>query len=314
MTLNQLYYATKLNKFKNFKKASEHLGISQPALSLQVQKLEEEIGISLFNRSTKPLEVTEDGELFLTKAQELLNSANQLSRFSQEITESFVGQLKVGIIPTLAPFLIPLFTTKIQDKYPNFMLDIHESITENVVKSVKLGEYDVGIISTPITTPGIQSIPLFYEEFYLYISDKSMGDTHEMKLEDIPYDNLWLLDEGNCFRDQVNDLCDLNKVRKEKSFIYHSNSIDSLIRMVDSMGGVTILPELSTLSLSGDQEANLRSISGIKKVREISLIVTKNFDKRRFIQKLEEHIKSNIPKHMLKKENFEIVDPNIHLK
>jgi len=313
MTLNQLIYATRLKKFKNFKKASEQLGISQPALSLQIQKLEEEIGISLFNRSTKPLEVTADGELFLSKAQELLNSASQLSRFSQEITESFTGQLKIGVIPTLAPFLVPLFSNRIQDKYPTFRLDFHESITENVVKSVKHGEYDVGIISTPITTSGIQTIPLFYEAFYLYLSDKSIGDSNEMKLEDIPYNNLWLLDEGNCFRDQVNDLCDLNKVRKEKNFIYRSNSIDSLIRMVDTMGGVTILPELSTLSLSGDQEANLKSISGIKKVREISLIVTKNYDKRRFITKLEEYIKSNIPKHMIEKGQFEIVDPNIHL-
>ncbi len=313
MTLNQLIYATRLKKYKNFKKASEQLGISQPALSLQIQKLEEEIGISLFNRSTKPLEVTADGELFLSKAQELLNSASQLSRFSQEITESFTGQLKIGIIPTLAPFLVPLFSNRIQNEYPTFRLDFHESITENVVKSVKDGEFDVGIISTPITTSGIQTIPLFYEAFYLYLSDKSIGDSNEMKLEEIPYNNLWLLDEGNCFRDQVNDLCDLNKVRKEKNFIYRSNSIDSLIRMVDMMGGVTILPELSTLSLSGEQEANLKSISGIKKVREISLIVTKHYDKRRFITKLEEYIKSNIPKHMIEKDQFEIVDPNIHL-
>ncbi|CAN0192391.1 unnamed protein product, partial [Chrysoparadoxa australica] len=262
--------ATRLNKFRNFKKASNNLGISQPALSLQIQKLEEEIGISLFNRSTKPLELTSDGELFLTKAQDLLNNANQLSRFSQEITESFKGQLKIGVIPTLAPFLVPLFTDKIQKKYPTFSLDIHEVTTANVVRSVKQGEFDVGIISTPITTHGIQFIPLFYEEFYLYISDKSEGDQNEMKLEDIPYQNLWLLDEGNCFRDQVNDLCDLNKVRKEKAFIYRSNSIVSLIRMVDTMGGVTILPEVSTLSLSGEQEYYLRKISGVTKVREIS--------------------------------------------
>ncbi len=313
MTLNQLFYATQLNKFRNFKKASEHLGISQPALSLQIQKLEDEIGISLFNRSTKPLEVTADGSLFLDKAQDLLNNANQLSRFSQEITESFSGLLKIGIIPTLAPFLIPLFSDKIQERYPSFRLEIHEAITENVVRSVKQGEFDVGIISTPIVASGIQVIPLFYESFFLYLSDKSVADATEMKLEDIPYDHLWLLDEGNCFRDQVNDLCDLNKVRKEKTFIYHSNSIDSLIRMVDTMGGVTILPELSTLTLSSEQESNLKNISGVKKVREISLIVTKNFDKRRFIQKLEEYIKDNIPTHMITRTNFEIVDPNIHL-
>jgi LysR family hydrogen peroxide-inducible transcriptional activator len=190
------------------------LGISQPALSLQIQKLEDEIGISLFNRSTKPLGVTSDGSLFLAKAQDLLNNANQLSRFSQEITESFNGKLKIGIIPTLAPFLIPLFADKIQKQYPEFSIEIHESTTENVVRSVKRGEFDVGIISTPITVNGIQMIPLFYESFFLYLSDKSHADSTEIRLEDIPHNNLWLLDEGNCFRDQVNDLCNLSNVRE----------------------------------------------------------------------------------------------------
>ena len=257
MTLNQLLYVTTLNRVGNFRKAAESLGISQPALSLQVQKLEEELGISLFNRSTKPMEVTADGALFLEKAQEILTNVNQLSKISDEINETYKGKLTVGIIPTLAPFLVPLFAEALQSDYPGFGLDIHEVITERVVRGVKMGELDVGIISTPITTRGIEVLPLFYEEFYLYTSTNLMSKGNEMRLEDIPYDHLWLLDEGNCFRDQVNDLCDLNKIRKEKTFIYRSNSIDALVRIVDSKGGVTILPELSTLSLTAEQEYRL---------------------------------------------------------
>ena len=313
MTLNQLLYVTTLNRVGNFRKAAESLGISQPALSLQVQKLEEELGISLFNRSTKPMEVTADGALFLEKAQEILTNVNQLSKISDEINETYKGKLTVGIIPTLAPFLVPLFAEALQSDYPGFGLDIHEVITERVVRGVKMGELDVGIISTPITTRGIEVLPLFYEEFYLYTSTNLMSKGNEMRLEDIPYDHLWLLDEGNCFRDQVNDLCDLNKIRKEKTFIYRSNSIDALVRIVDSKGGVTILPELSTLSLTAEQEYNIKRISGIPKVREISLIVTKGYNKKRFIVKLEEYIKANVPGHMIKQRKFEIVDPNIHI-
>ena len=311
MTLTQLTYALQLAKNLNFKRAAEQLSISQPALSIQIQKLEDEIGIKLFNRTGSPLEVTADGELFLIRAQEIVTQAKKLENFVSELKQNFTGTLEIGIIPTLAPFLVPLFSQSIQHEYPDLQLIFHEQLTEHVVNNVRNGELDVGIISTPIQVYGIQSIPLFYERFYIYASENNSKHTTEIKVKDINYDELWLLDEGNCFRDQINDFCDLKSIRKGKKFIYHSNSIDALIRMVDSRGGMTILPELTTLSLNGAQEDNLKTISGKPKAREIGMIVTSNHDKGRYIKLLEKHIKTNIPSHMLSGENYEIVDPNI---
>ena len=313
MTLTQLRYALTLKKYQNFKKAAEQLAISQPALSVQVQKLEEEIGIKLFNRSGSPIQVTRDGDLFLIKAQEVVNNAKQLTNFASELQEDYSGSLEIGVIATLAPFLVPLFSHAIQKDYPNLQLIFKESTTEMVVNGVRSGELDVGIISTPIDVYGINSIPLFYERFYLYASAINSGSANEVKLEDINYDELWLLNEGNCFRDQINDFCDIKSIRQGKKFIYQSNSIDALIRIVDTHGGMTILPELTTLSLNEYQEENLKMIYGRPKAREIGLVVTPNYDKVRYIKLIEEYIKNNIPSHMLSQNDYEIVDPNIQM-
>ena len=312
MTLTQLRYALVLKKHQNFKKAAEQLEISQPALSVQIQKLEDEIGIKLFNRSGSPIQVTRDGDLFLIKAQEVVNNAKQLTTFAQELNEDYSGSLEIGVIATLAPFLVPLFSHAIQKDYPNLQLVFKEQTTEVIVNGVRSGDLDVGIISTPIDVYGIQSIPLFYERFYMYSSESGEG-SNEIKLEDINYDRLWLLNEGNCFRDQVNDFCDIKSIRKGKKFIYQSNSIDALIRIVDTHGGMTILPELTTLSLNEYQEENLKVIHGKPKAREIGIIVTPNYDKVRYVKLLEEYIKQNIPSHMLKKNDYEIVDTNIQM-
>jgi LysR family hydrogen peroxide-inducible transcriptional activator len=135
----------------------------------------------------------------------------------------------------------------------------------------------------------------------------------KINLNKIKYENLWLLEEGNCFRDQINNFCDLNKIRQNKQFVYRSNSIDALIRLVDTKGGMTILPELSTLSLSETQEENVKAIAGKQKAREIAIIVPKNYDKERFIAKLKYYIQNNIPGSMLTSKGLEIVDPEINI-
>lgn len=313
MTINQLLYALELSKHGNFKRASEHLEISQPALSLQVQKLEDEIGFKLFNRSTTPIEVTEDGKLFLIKAQEVMSGVKQLQNFTSEIKEDYNGKLVVGIIPTLAPFLVPLFIESMEKEYPGLQLIIKEQITEVVIANVRNGELDVGIISTPIDSYGIHSIPLFYEQFYVYTAGEHTSKA-EYSVEDIKQEKLWLLDEGNCFRDQINNFCDLTSNREGKTLVYQSNSIDSLIRIVDTKGGVTILPELTSLALNEYQEENLKNISGKPKAREIGLIVPNKYDKERYIDVLKTHILQNIPHHMTEKGNYEVVDPNIQIK
>ena len=310
MTLQQLEYAVSLQKHKNYNKAAQQLSISQPALSLQIKKLEEEIGIRLFNRNSSPVQVTSDGEQFLQKAQQVLLGARQLAKFSEDLGSSFEGNLKVGIIPTLAPFLVPLFIEQLNQDYPEFNLEIFEVLTNQVITGVQTGEYDVGIISTPLRGPDLVIEPLFFERFYFYAASEMISAT-PVDPHEIPYEQLWLLNEGNCFRDQVNDLCNHPKIRAHKQFVYRSNSIDALIRIVDSRGGLTLLPELSTLTLNAEQEERIYPIKGKTKVREISLIMNKNYDKERFISTMKDYIQQNIPAHMLAPDNVEIVDPQI---
>jgi len=313
MTLNQLDYALAVAKYRSFKYAAERREVSQPALSMQIQKLEDEIGIRIFDRSGSPVKITTDGALFLERAQEIVAATSQLTEFSARLGDDYQGEINIGIIPTLAPFLVPLFADQLFKDHPNFRLDIHEIITEKVVNGVRSGELDAGIISTPINVYGIISIPLFYEKFFIYTSDDYIRDEIKVNLNNIRYENLWLLEEGNCFRDQINNFCDLNKIRKNKQFVYRSNSIDALIRLVDTIGGMTILPELSTLCLNEEQEENVKLISGKPKAREIAIIVRKNYDKERYIEKLKTYIQANIPKSMLNNKGLEIVDPEINI-
>jgi LysR family hydrogen peroxide-inducible transcriptional activator len=313
MTLTQLEYALKLKECGSFHRAATKLNMSQPGLSMQIQKLEDEIGVRLFDRTKNPITVSPDGAAFLIRAEELVVQSHKLRAYSQSLTEDFSGEMKLGIIPTLAPFLVPLFADSLQRQYPQFRLDIHEMITEQVIQGVRKGELHAGIISTPVSAYGIHSEPLFYEKFFFYTS-KNESQGIDIRIQDIDYENLWLLEEGNCFRDQINDFCDLKSIRKNKQFIYRSNSIDALIRIVDNKGGMTILPELTTLCLSGEQESNLVEISGTKKAREISLIVASGEQNGRYTTLLSEHIKNNIPKPMLSSQGLEIVNPGITLK
>ncbi|MEM9856945.1 MAG: LysR substrate-binding domain-containing protein [Bacteroidota bacterium] len=312
MTIQQLQYALALQKYGSFREAALHLKISQPALSLQMGKLEKELSLILFDRSKNPIYPTDEGKAFLDKANAIVQDTNDLLDFAKNISEPLKGRLKIGIIPTLAPFLVPLFAYTFQDHYGDIALDINEMITEQVIKGVRKGQLDVGILSTPLTAGGIDTEVLFYEKFFLYASTKV--PELQRTLAAIDYRKLWLLDEGNCFRDQMNNFCDVSKIRENKDFIYRSNSIDALIRIVDSKGGMTILPELTTLMLSAEQEENITVIGEDQfKAREVGLIKRSKTNKDLMISKLADHIKKSIPKSMLQAYNLEIVDPNIQV-
>ncbi|MFT6866028.1 MAG: LysR family hydrogen peroxide-inducible transcriptional activator [Cyclobacteriaceae bacterium] len=307
MTLTQLEYALSILKNGSFSKSAIKLSLTQPALSVQIQKLENEIGIKLFDRSSTPIMATEDGIEFLLRAEEIVTGARKLKEFSINKKSDFAGELKIGIIPTLSPFLVPLFSKSLSVDYPDFKLDIMELITQDIIKKVRSGELDAGIISTPVKSFGIRSEPLFYEKFYFYSSKELNGIT--LRVNEIDQQDLWLLEEGNCFRDQVNDFCKIKTSSKLKQVVYRCNSIDSLIRMVDNHGGFTILPELTTISLNEDQELNISPIE--KKAREIGLITRNTVDKERFLEILKTYILQNIPRHMLSMEGLEVVDPAI---
>ncbi|WP_367387992.1 LysR substrate-binding domain-containing protein [Lewinella sp. LCG006] len=316
MTLQQLEYAFFLLKTGSFSKAAKRAGLSQPAISQQITKLENELGFAVFDRQTKPIKTTPLGLRFLERAQMLLLEAQQLREFALQLEEDAEGSLTIGIIPTLAPYLVPFFIQDLQQKHPRIKLNVQEMMTKEIVRGILDGELNGGIISTPIASQlEFEYVPLFFEKFFLYISYKHpLFQQKEVNLDQIKMEDLWLLNEGNCFSDQVNNMCQLNYLNKQKPQLeYGSNSIEALRRIVEHKGGLTFLPELATLNVSSSHEDMIKKIAGPVRAREISMIFLNNNPKKQLLLKLKDVIQDNLPKSVLQKGEKLLVKTNVEV-
>ena len=300
MTFAQLQYVEVISRLRSFSKASKELGITQPALTLQIKKLEEELGFSLFNRTKMPLIITKEGEVFIKRATQVIRLVDDLYDVALELEEEISGMLKIGAIPTIAPYLTPVFMENLNKEYPKLRVSIREQLTEDIVTSVKNGEIDAGIIATPIQAQGVEFKPLFYEKFFLYVSERSpFYKKDSISINEIDLGELWYLNEGNCFQNQVNALCKIsNKVTEKQNFKYQSNSIESLRYIVEYRGGMTFIPELATLTVSSEKEEMIKKIEGMQPVREISMVTAKFVSKQKLIDAFLEVLLNNIPKGM----------------
>ncbi len=310
MQINQLVYFIALEKHRSFSKAAEELNITQPALSLQMQKLEEELEYKLLNRNKKPFSLTTEGELFLERACKIVNLMDELHNLAIETAEEVSGYLRVGIIPTVAPYLVPLFINTLLKTYPKLHLDIIELKTDEIIRQLKRGDIDCGILATPIKNKTLLKRPLFYEKFYLYVSDKHpLYEKEEVEVEDINLNELWYLQEGNCFQNQINSICQLSaQTDKKQHLVYRSNSIESLRRIVETKNGITFVPELATIDIPADLEDLIKPIAGNSPLREISMVTTEMETKKRQAEALMRTILRNIPKSMREKPKGFIVD------
>jgi LysR family hydrogen peroxide-inducible transcriptional activator len=304
MTLQQLHYALALKDSQSFVKAARTLGISQPALSLQVKKLETELDLVLFDRSKKRIEPTESGLLFLDRAELLINEARQLRDLANQLNESVAGTMRIGVIPTLAPYLLPLFINELNTIYSKLTIHIKEALTEEIIQELRAGTLDGGIISTPINSAtNFTSMPLFYEEFKLFVSrEHPLYQEKKVAIKSIPFKDVWLLKEGNCFRDQVNNICGITRDEEaQELFYFESNSIESLCHIVEFKGGITFLPELTTIYLNDDKTEMIKDLKGNKRVREISLLHLPKHLRSPQLAEFSKIIKANIPKRLLSK-------------
>lgn len=316
MTLQQLDYALALQRHKNYSRAAEYVGISQPAMSIQIRKLEEETCLKLFDRQRNKVVPTQEGQIFLERAQLLLTQSRQLTELAAELNDNFIGELRIGVIPTLAPYILPLFIKNLNEQFPRLKFHVKEAITEEIIRMIKSGELDGGIISTPIESRiSLDHTPLFYEGFKLFVStDHQLYKKSKINVKDIPVKDLWLLSEGNCFRDQVNNICEIAKKGDGQNlFFFESNSIEALCRIVEFKGGITFLPELTTLHFGSEHEEMIKDLLGIKRVREVSLVYLPNTVRQHKLQQLAEVIQKNIPKNLLKKGNSELIPTNVKL-
>lgn len=313
MTIEQLEYALAVFQHGTFVKAAAHSFVTQPALTIQIKNLEEELGITIFDRSKKPVLVTEEGKIFLEKAQYIVMGIRDLQLVSEQLHKDFKGEVKLGVIITLAPYLVPLFVNQLNEKYPDIHLQVIELTTEDIIDRIKTGELDAGIIATPVHGKGMNTEVLFYEKFFFYVTEQHpLFARHEIRLEEIPLDDIWLLSEGNCFRNQVNDICKIEKpAYSKRAFSYTSSSIESLKRIVEHKGGLTVIPELATLNISEEKEKMIKSVAGPQPVREISLVTNRAYVKRKLLDKVKEVIWQNLPSSMRSADHKMVVDTNI---
>jgi LysR family hydrogen peroxide-inducible transcriptional activator len=309
MTFVQLEYIVAVDSFRHFASAAAHCFVTQPTLSMQIQKLEQELGVKIFDRSKQPVIPTETGLEIITQARKILSEKNLMGEIIETRKGILTGELKIGIIPTLAPYLLPLFVQGFIRKYPKVKLIINEMMTDFIVSRLREGRIDVGLLVTPLQEHGIREHVLFYEELLAYVSPKNEAYKKNYVLaQDIDPNKLWLLEEGHCFRSQIVNLCELHKASKEgHHFEYEAGSIETLRRMVELNDGITILPELATMDLAGPQQRRLRRFKQPAPMREVSIAVHRDFVKKRLIEILKNEIISSIPAKIKKNKSALVV-------
>ncbi|WP_276501167.1 hydrogen peroxide-inducible genes activator [Terrimonas pollutisoli] len=297
MTLVQLEYVVALDRFRHFALAADNCYVTQPTLSMQIHKLEQELGMKIFDRSKQPVMPTEAGLAIIEHAKKILSERDAMNEMLNTRKGILSGELKIGIIPTLAPYLLPLFAQQFTKKFPHVKLIVNEMMTDLIVNRLREGTIDAGILVTPLQEYGVKEHILFYEELLVYISRKNKDfKKHYVLAQDIDPHKLWLLEEGHCFRSQIMNLCELQKASKEgQSFEYEAGSIETLRRMVELSDGITILPELASMELSSKQQEQLRQFKRPAPMREVSLVVHRDFVKKRLVEILKSEIINAVP-------------------
>ncbi|MBL7829190.1 MAG: LysR family transcriptional regulator [Saprospiraceae bacterium] len=292
MNLQQLEYVLAVDQHRHFARAADACFVTQPTLSMMIQKLEDELGIKLFDRSRQPVAPTEAGELVIVQARKILLEVARTKDLLRQRKETLTGTLRVGIIPTLAPYLAHRFVNSFLDKYPDVELSISEHVTATIVKKLKKNQLDVGILVGPLQDAAIREKPLFYEPLLVYSShgfDKSY-----LMPEDINPEELLLLEEGHCLRSQIMNLCELRRLSFNR-LNYQTGSLETLINLVATGNGVTILPALAVDSLNEDQRSRIFPFYAPVPVREVSLAMHRNFLKQDLISALSTEILAGIP-------------------
>ncbi len=311
MTITQLHYVLAVAEHKNFTLAAEKCFVTQPTLSMQIQKLEEELDILIFDRSKKPIVLTEIGEKIVHQAKNIVNEAGRIKDIVDQQKGYIGGEFRLGIIPTVTPTLLPMFLNNFIHKYPKVNLIIEEFTTEEIISKLKKGHLDCAIAATPLENDGLKELPLYYEPFVAYLNESHKSiDKNEIDINDLEYDHLLLLQDGHCFKNGILNLCKNNKFIADNHFQIESGSFETLIRLVDEGLGVTLLPYLHTLELNEKSKAKLRQFANPKPAREVSLVYPKNELKIHIIEALRTTI-SGVIRGAIAFHDVEIISPNL---
>jgi LysR family transcriptional regulator, hydrogen peroxide-inducible genes activator len=311
MTITQLEYVVAVATYKSFVAAAEKSFVTQPTLSMQIQKLEDELGIKLFDRNKHPITITAMGLAIVEQAKIILADCEKIYELIQNQQNKLGGKFRFAVIPTVAPYIIPGLLEKYVDQHPEIRLQVNEMETNKIITALRNNEIDAALVSTPLEENGIREYPLFYEPFIGYFSgDDPALEKRLIAPGDIDLEKIWLLNEGHCMRNQVLNLCSENigNLQKERPFRYESSNVETLRKMVDNHKGMTVLPELATLEFSEDQQDRIRYFEVPEPVREISLVTNDHFVKLALLQSLMDGILDLVPEKMrVQKKNRKVL-------
>ena len=302
MNIQQLEYIIAVDNHRHFSRAAEASFVTQPTLSMMIQKLEDELGAKIFDRTQLPVEPTEIGRRIIDQARVAVAQINQIKEIILEEKGIVKGTFRLGIIPTVSPYLLPKLMEVHTQANSDVRIIIRELTTDNILRGLANDSLDGGILATPLKDDSITERPIYYERFFAYVSPKerALYAKNELDESDLNNAKLWMLDEVHCFRTQILHLCNLKKRRSPQSiFSFEAGSIDTLIKIVDDNDGLTVIPEMALYNLTEQQKKNVRPFKNTTPVREISMITRKEFIRERLIGIVMDEIKNAIP-HSLK--------------
>lgn len=309
MTLSQLSYIVAVANHRNFGAAADASHVTQPTLSMQIQKLEEELGVVLFDRSAQPIRLTPIGEQIIAQSRLVLAEAQKIHSLTQAEKSDVRGAISIGVIPTLAPYVLPLFIKSFSEHFPHAQITIEELQTQQIIERMKADSLDVGLLVTPLHQTHLVEHVLFYEPFQLYVSPSHpLYGEKKINEGDLSSKDVWLLSEGHCFRDQAIALCGDNKKRASRgkatkdsiSLKFESGNLETLKKMVDQSSGFTLLPLLAANEVSGERRKQLKDFQTPVPTREVSLVHSRIYKKLAVVDALIDAIRKALPPELLK--------------
>ena len=309
MTITQLLYVLAVAEHKNFTKAAQNCHVTQPTLSMQVQKLEEELNVQIFDRTKKPIELTSVGQKIVSQAKNIVAEAERINDIVDQEKGFIGGEFKLGIIPTIMPTLLPMFLKTYVKKYPKVKLKIEELTTDEIINRLQDGNLDGAIAATPLQIDSIKERVLYYEPFAGYISpNHRLKFKVQIETSDLDINDMLVLEDGHCFRQGVLNLCKTKKEQELDNFQLESGSIEMLVKLVNEGMGMTLLPYLNTLDLKDNEKENLRFFVNPSPAREVSLLYNKNELKIQIIDSIQQII-SGIIRGAIKFQDVKIISP-----
>jgi LysR family hydrogen peroxide-inducible transcriptional activator len=296
MNIQQIEYVLAVSKYKNFGLAAKNCFITQSTLSTMIARFEEEIGISIFDRKTKPVTVTKEGAAIICQLKSISKELGILEELVQELKGELSGKIKIGVLPTIAPYLLPIFLNDFASKFPKLTFEVSEINTATIKDLILKRELDIGIVAIPLEEKDFTEIPLYNEAFVLY-DYESNPKKNSVSINNLDFNRFWLLEEGHCLRTQVEKICEFDSCKNKEgiNFEFKAGSIDSLTRFVKKNKGMTLLPYLATLDFSEAEKEKLSYFKAPIPVRTIGLVVHRHFVKKQILELLQSEIQEKVP-------------------